>query len=40
MIPTMTPGVRIALKLAVAAGLILILVMFSVTEVDFVYTGF
>ena len=40
MIPAMPPGVRIALKLFLAAGLILILVLFSVTEVDFVYTGF
>ena len=40
MIPAMTPRVRIVLKLAVAAGLILVLVLFSATEVDFVYTGF
>ena len=40
MIPAMTPGVRIALNLVLAAGLILVLVLFSVTEVDFVYTGF
>ena len=40
MTPGMTPKARIALKLVIAAGLILILVLFSVTEVDFVYTGF
>lgn len=28
------------LKLAVAAGLILVLLFFSGTQVDFVYTGF
>lgn len=28
------------LKLAAAAGLILVLLFFSATEVDFVYTGF
>ena len=39
-IPRMTPRVRIALKLVAAAGLILVLVMFAATEVDFVYTGF
>jgi len=31
---------RIVLKLAAVAGLILILLLFSATEVDFVYTGF
>jgi len=31
---------RIALKLLLAAGLIIVLLLFSVTEVDFVYTGF
>ncbi len=40
MIPAMTPRARIALKLAIAAGLILVLLLFSTTEVDFVYTGF
>jgi len=40
MIPAMTPRVRIALKLAIAAGMILVLVLFSATGVDFVYTGF
>ena len=39
-IPILTPRVRIALKLVAAGGLILVLVMFSATEVDFVYTGF
>lgn len=32
--------VRIALKLVLAAGLIVILVLFPASEVDFVYTGF
>jgi len=40
----MTPGTtrraRILLKLAAAASLILVLLLFSATEVDFVYTGF
>lgn len=40
MIPATTPRVRIALKVAIAAGLILVLLLFSATEVDFVYTGF
>ena len=31
---------RIALKLLLAAGLILVLLLFSISEVDFVYTGF
>ncbi len=33
-------NIRIALKLLLAAGLIIVLVLFSVTDVDFVYTGF
>lgn len=40
MTPAMTPSLRIVLKLVVAAGLILVLVLFSATGVDFVYTGF
>lgn len=32
--------VRIMLKLVLAAGLIVILVLFPASEVDFVYTGF
>lgn len=31
---------RIALKLAFAVSLIVILILFPVSEVDFVYTGF
>jgi hypothetical protein len=40
MILRTTPRVRILLKLAAAGGLILVLLLFSATEVDFVYTGF
>lgn len=32
--------IRIALKLLLAACLIIVLILFSVTDVDFVYTGF
>lgn len=34
------PQIRVALKLVLAAGLIVILVLFPASEVDFVYTGF
>jgi hypothetical protein len=40
MKPETTHGGRILLKLAAIAGLILVLVLFAATEVDFVYTGF
>jgi hypothetical protein len=33
-------GLRIALKLGAAVALILVLLLFPVTDVDFVYTGF
>lgn len=36
----MTARVRIALKLAVLAALVVCLLLFSVHKVDFVYTGF
>lgn len=34
------PGMRIALKIAAGAALIVVLLLFSSTDVDFVYTGF
>lgn len=37
MIP---PRARIAMKLLAAAGLIIMLLLFASTEVDFVYAGF
>jgi len=40
MIPDVPEKVRIVLKLATAAGLILVLLLFFASEVDFVYTGF
>jgi hypothetical protein len=35
-----TPRVRIALKLLAGIGLIVVLLLFAGTEVDFVYAGF
>lgn len=35
-----TPRLRITLKLLAAAGLIVVLLLFAGTEVDFVYAGF
>lgn len=34
------PKLRITLKLALAAGMILVLMLFSQSEVDFVYSQF
>lgn len=36
----MPPRARIAAKLLLAAGLIVVLLLFAGTEVDFVYSGF
>ena len=36
----MTARIRIALKLVALAALVMCLLLFSIPEVDFVYTGF
>jgi len=36
----MPPGLRVAMKLVLAACLIVVLLLFAGTEVDFVYAGF
>ena len=40
MMIELAPRVRILLQLAAAAALIAVILLFSTTEVDFVYTAF
>lgn len=40
MMQDMAPKLRISLKLAAGAALIIVILVFSRTEVDFVYTAF
>ena len=40
MTPDAMSKARILAKLALAAGLVVVLLLFSTTEVDFVYTAF